>query len=164
MITQQELKELLDYNKDTGIFTWKQSRGGLARKGSRAGSIESKGYYQITLKQKLYMAHRLAWLYVHGSFPDNFIDHINGIRTDNRIENLRDVTKGQNQRNQKKYTTNKSGIVGVSWHKQHQKWYANIQVNKKTMFLGLFKDIKDAENAVSIARQKYDFHENHGRE
>lgn len=163
MITQQELKELLHYCPKTGVFTWLVSRGGKAKKCSTAGSRESSGYIQICIKRKAYMAHRLAWLYEYGRFPLEFIDHKNGERTDNRIANLREVNKGENQRNQKRYSTNKSGVTGVSWHSQHEKWYTTARKDKKTHFLGLYDNIFDAAAAAISARNRLGFHENHGR-
>ena len=89
MITQEELKELLDYNPETGLFTWNVYNN--IKNKTTAGTFND-GYIQIKIKQKIYQAHRLAWLYVYGEWPKGQIDHINGIRDDNRIENLRDVT------------------------------------------------------------------------
>jgi len=163
MIEHFKLKQLLSYNPKTGGFIWLESRGGLAQKGAKAGTVESKGYRQITIDGKTYMAHRLAWFYINKNWPADQIDHINGSRLDNRIINLRSVTKTENQQNQKKYTTNKSGVTGVCWHKQQGKWYANIQENKKVHFLGLFENIFDAAAARISAQNSFGFHSNHGR-
>lgn len=163
MLTQDDLKKMLHYNDETGVFTWLVSRGRMAKSGDVAGSTDTNGHRQICVDGKTYQAHRLAWLYSFGKFPGNHIDHINGKRTDNRLLNLRDVTRLENQQNQKKYNTNKSGVTGVSWHKQHQKWYVNVQQNKKVKFLGLFGNLFDAAAAAKSARNRLGFHANHGR-
>lgn len=163
MICHDKLVVLLNYNPNTGVFTWLQDRGRLAKKGSVAGSVDSGGYGQIRIQGKSILAHRLAWFYHYKDSPKEHIDHINGNRLDNRIENLREVSRFENQQNQKKYNTNKSGITGVSWHKQHNKWYASVQKNKKLHFLGLFDNIFDAAAASKSARNRLGFHENHGR-
>ncbi len=115
---------------------------------------------QSTLKS--YKAHRLAWLYEYGEFPKYHIDHINHNRIDNRIANLREVSRIDNQRNQKKSATNKSGFTGVHWHKQAKKWLASITVNCKTIYLGLYEDKNEAICARLHANRLYKFHANHG--
>ena len=155
MLTQSRLKELFDYCPDTGIFVRKISQG-AAKKGKIAGCL-SKGYYRIRVDNFLYLSHRLAWLYVHGTLPE-FVDHINRISTDNRIENLRPVTKAQNQQNHGISKTNKSGYVGVSWDKARNKWFACIQHENKTIALGRFTDIEMARKAYQQAANKYHTH------
>jgi len=110
MITQQELKELLHYNPETGIFTRKTKVNRNKVIGSIAGTTDFHGYVAIAIDGKKYKAHRLAWLYMYGKFPDNCIDHINNITTDNRIVNLRDATLSQNQCNKKINVNNSSGV------------------------------------------------------
>jgi len=128
-ITQSELKDVLHYNPCTGFFTWKNwanlPSNRRSKKGPKAGSL-SNGYVQITINKKHYSGHRLAWLYVYGCFPDGQIDHINQEKSDNRIDNLRDVPASVNMKNQKKHKTNTSGITGVSWQKSSGKWCAQI--------------------------------------
>jgi len=163
MITQTELKELLHYDPETGDFTWLKNRGSRARIGGRAGSTESTGYIQICIKKKLYMAHRLAWFYIHGEWPPAFIDHIDGNRSSNILKNLRSVTRCENQQNQKLYRTNKSGISGVFWVQRLRKWRVNIQKDKKYDYLGAYDNIFDAACAKFSAQHRLGFHKNHGR-
>lgn len=157
MITQSELKELLHYDPDTGLFL---------RCGKKVGRVlncgSKKRYIGISLKSKTYRAHRLAWLYVYGKFPSGDIDHINGNGFDNRIKNLRDVDRQTNMRNSRRKSTNKSGVTGVTWDSKRLKWYASIMVGYKTISLGRHDDIKDAIAARKNAELKYGFHPNHG--
>ena len=161
MITQSELKELLDYDPNTGLFVWKFSPRFSA--GSIAGNKIPRGYIHICINYKQYQAHRLAWLYVFGDWPKNGIDHINRIPSDNRIANLRDVTQSENMKNQKMHFNNKSGVCGVYWHKSRGKWQAQINVSGKCIALGRYKYLEDAVLVRKAAEKKYLFHENHGR-
>lgn len=171
-LTQSLLKELLDYDPSTGLFRWRQrdpashnSRSvawSRRRAGMVAGYME-RGYTRITVCGTQYKAHRLAWLYVHGSFPSNQIDHINGSRSDNRIDNLRDVTQDENGKNQKMFVTNTSGMAGVFFDNTVKKWKAVIVANRKSRFLGLYASKKDAIEARRLAEVEYGFHPNHGR-
>ena len=139
ILTQSELTHALHYDPDTGVFTWvNPSKYHAEKKGTEAGWLNDDGYIGIRLNATNYSAHRLAWLYVHGSFPENETDHIDGDRSNNRIDNLRDVTKSVNQRNAKKRSDNKSGICGVHWHKATKKWAAQARVDGKQQHLGLF--------------------------
>jgi hypothetical protein len=158
------LKEMLDYNKDTGIFTWKIDRSSLAKKGIKAGSISSDNYVLLTLFNKQYKAHRIAWLFVNGSMPTNHIDHINGNKQDNRIDNLRLVTHSENSKNLSIDKRNKSGKTGVCWHVLSKKWIASISIDKKLKHLGYFDNIEDAILARKNAEITYNFHLNHGRD
>lgn len=154
MITQKELKEIVEYNEDTGIFTWKVDKG-RAKKGDIAGSPHNNGYKQIRINKKLHLEHRLAWIYVYGKPPKNDIDHINGVRTDNSIKNLRECTRHQNLCNRTVKVKSKSGIKNVCWHKQNQTWMVKIQVKGKHIHIGCFKDIELAELVAIEARIKY---------
>jgi hypothetical protein len=136
-MTQQELKELLHYDQDTGIFTWLVPRANNAVKiGTIAGGKSPKGYWRIKIYDKPYQAHRLAWLYVYSEFPKEYIDHINGSRSDNRICNLREATYQQNAFNQKMSSRNTSGVKGVHWSKADSAWI--IKINGK--LVGYSKD------------------------
>lgn len=160
-ITQEYLKSILYYNSDTGIFTWRKARQRITID-SIAGNIRKDGYIKIVINRKFYQAHRLAWLYMYGYMPPEQIDHINHIRTDNRICNLRAVSRQENGKNQSKPITNKSGHSGVCWHKKINKWNVQIGINKKQIYLGMFDNINDAIAARKQAEIYYGFHENHG--
>jgi len=163
MITQKELRELLDYDSHTGVFKWKVSFQNRV-KGDVAGCIDKEsGYIKIRLKGKLYRAHRLVWLYVYGKWP-NKIDHLNHIRDDNSLFNLREASSTENSRNQSKRKDNTSGYVGVTWNKARKKWKAQIRLKDTVKFLGYFQELEDAIKARKEAESKYKFHENHGKE
>lgn len=153
MVTQARLKELLDYDLGTGVFTWRVSCG-TAKSGSVSGTVRPDGYVGIQIDRKPYLAHRLAWLYVHGEFPTDQIDHVNRVRTDNRIENLRLATNAENAQNMSKYRTNTSGVVGVCWYKRDGNWLAFIWLNGKKIHLGLFDTIEEAAAARTAAKAK----------
>lgn len=155
-MTQEKLKKLLYYNQETGIFTRRKS---VCRwkKGEVAGSVNREGYFAIRIKTKHYLAHRLAWLYVYGYFPEFKIDHINRNRTDNRICNLRHVSDVCNARNRDKRCDNTSGVTGVYWRKDTKKWRSLITINKKIKYLGNFKNIDDAVKARYEAEVKYNW-------
>lgn len=146
-LTQDELKSLLMYDPATGVFTWRVSRPTKIKPGDVAGNVNPKGYVSVGVKGKIYRAHRLAWLYVHGRWPHNEIDHINRIRNDNRIVNLREADRSVNTQNTNLHGRNTSGFRGVGWHKQHQAWRARISVNGKTKNLGYFPSREDAAEA-----------------
>lgn len=137
-LTVSRLHELLHYDLATGIFTWKTQRNQIAVVGSGAGHIEAKGYRSICIDGKDFKAHRLAWLYVYGRWPQKQIDHKNRIKNDNRILNLREVTNSENQMNTKIKNTNTSGIKGVYFDAASKKWRAQISINKKKIGLGRF--------------------------
>jgi len=162
-ITQSELKELLHYDPETGAFTWLKYRNYNARIGDVAGHLDkSCGYIDIWADNKSYQAQRLAWFYMTGEWP-NKIDHKDHIRHNNIWDNLRDATNQENSRNTKLYKTNKSGVVGVCWHKRDANWYSYIMVNLKQIYLGNYIDKFEAICARMSANNKYGFHENHGR-
>jgi hypothetical protein len=147
MLSQQDLKNQLHYNDETGIFTWLTARKG--RK-SNAGFVEkSNGYLRICIDKKKYYAHRLAWLYIHGEFPKTFIDHKNCIRTDNRLINLRLATFLENAKNTSLSKSNKSGYKGVSYYKRDKNWTAQCKINGITYWLGRYK-------TKEIAKKIYD--------
>lgn len=160
-LTQERLKEILCYDPDTGIFTHRKNRGGI-KAGSIAGNLTEQGYIRIKIDSKLYYAHRLAWLYIHGNFSIDEMDHINHVRNDNRLVNLRSCTKVDNLRNQTIYKNNSSGITGVNWHKRQQKWIARIRIDGQIINIGSFAHKEDAAKARKAAEIHNGFHENHG--
>ena len=147
------LHKLLEYNPDTGVFTWMVERGGrTARVGSPAGSTDKRGYKSIRINRRIYYAHRLAWLYVTGENPSLQIDHIDGNRSNNRAANLRQATHGQNMHNSRIKSNNTSGVKGVTWDKSTEKWCVRIVVGRRCLHLGLFRSIEDAAEVVKAAR------------
>lgn len=155
MLTQLELKAQLNYNINTGIFTRLLINKFSPQKvGNVAGTILNDGYIAIMVNSKVYKAHRLAWLYVYGYFPE-IVDHVNGNPSDNRIANLREATHQQNMCNSKLRKNNTSGIKGVSWHKKSQKWHAQIQFNKIKKHIGYFDSLEDAKKSIQEARKIY---------
>ena len=150
MLTQEQLHDMLDYNKATGVFKWKIKRPHV-RVGQVAGFTHADGYTRIKLNSVAYGGHRLAWLYVHGVWPSNEIDHINRVRDDNRIDNLRDATHEQNTQNASIRADNSSGYKGVCWDKENKKWKSRIMMNNKQVLLGRFKYQLQAVNAYQTA-------------
>jgi hypothetical protein len=137
VITQEEAKRILAYDPLTGVFTWVvPMRSGSIKAGTTAGSVNNQGYIHVQIHNKRYLGHRLAWLYVYGFFPENSLAHINHIRDDNRIGNLREVSNMCNIRNSKSRTNNTSGIRGVCWAKGVQRWQADVKVNGRKIGLG----------------------------
>lgn len=155
ILTQQQLKALLNYNEKTGIFTWRSKRRGV-KQFSVAGTLHHSGYIHILINYKKYLAHRLAWLYVTGEMPVDQLDHINRIRNDNRICNLRACTRAENMRNMSVLKMSDiEGATGVSWHTQRNKFRAYIYENKKQIHLGYFADKNDAIKAHKKAVNKH---------
>jgi HNH endonuclease/AP2 domain len=154
-IDSTKLRELLDYNPDTGVFIWKVKPCKNKNAGIEAGCI-STGYRLIKVLKKYYQAHRLAWLYVYGEFPSKFIDHINGNPLDNRIVNLREATNYENSQNiYKPQSNNTSGFLGVTYMQKKKKWRAKIAVEGKRLSLGYYKSPEDAHKAYIEAKRKY---------
>lgn len=145
-ITAEHVRRLLNYDKSTGVFTWAIDRNSRVKAGDRAG-CDKKGYVRIKFDGVDHFAHRLAWLVVHGAWPEGEIDHINGLRSDNRIANLRDVSKAVNQQNRKSHR-------GYSWHIGRRKWYASIVVDGRNKHLGQFKDEGAAKVAYWSAKER----------
>ena len=150
-LTAEQLRQLVDYDKETGVFTWKNSQSNRAKNGSVAGTRHQYGYIQIKIVGKIRKAHRLAWLYVHGVWPQYTIDHINGIRDDNRISNLRDVTDVQNKSNRTKALKH-GRLLGTHQDKRTGKWSAQITVNYVKQHLGMFETERMAHEAYKRAR------------
>ena len=163
-ITQSRLREVLDYNPDTGIFRWKVRLSPHCSIGKKAGRINANGYHMLWVDKKSYLSHRLAWLYETGSFPEDEIDHINRNRADNRFTNLRAVHRILNMQNKKLYTKNAYGVAGVKYESRWRgAWEARIKANGTSIFLGSFEHFFDAICARKSAEREYGFHPNHGR-
>lgn len=152
MVTRQEVLQLLDYNPETGSFRWKTSVGRVS-KGSIAGCVHSDNYAYIGINRKHYLSHRLAWLVCKGSWPAADIDHINGVKSDNRISNLRAVSKAENQQAiVKAQKNNVTGLAGVS--PCHGKFLARIVADGVLHRLGRFDTPEQARAAYLKAKQK----------
>lgn len=151
-LSHKDLLVYLSYDPCSGVFIWKKTINSRAIKGRRAGRLWNKQYRRISINGVEYQEHRLAWFYVKGHWPKYEIDHINRDKSDNRIENLRDVVRSVNQQNKGITKANTSGVPGVSWLKREEKWSARISVHGERIWLGRFHDIKDAEIAYKTAK------------
>lgn len=149
-ISLERVRELLTYEPDTGVFRWKVRRNYKALPGCVAGRPTAQGYIAITLDRQTFLAHRLAWFYVHGVWP-GVIDHRDTIKTNNSIANLRTATGQQNGFNRAAPKHNSSGIKGVSWDAANRKWRAHITPGGKFVSLGRFERMEDAAAAYARA-------------
>lgn len=155
--SQELLKELFDYNQNTGDLIWRVDKKHF-RKGLIAGSLDKKSkYITIRINGLLYFAHRIVWKYVTGKDIDSTkeIDHKNRIKNDNRFKNLKIVTRSGNLHNRSLNKNNLSGKTGVHWSKDHKKWKAIIMINKKNIHLGYFLNLEDAIKARKEGELKY---------
>ena len=165
----EDLRNLLDYDPETGLLRWKprpENKTGWDKHtaGKQAFTARNSSGYNIgAIYGSPYVAHRVIWVIVHGHWPSGQVDHINGVRDDNRIENLRDVSAAENHRNKAKSKNNTSGCVGVIWDASKCRWKARITVDYRTTNLGNFKDKADAMSARAAAERRFGFHKNHGR-
>lgn len=153
-LTRDRLLEVLSYDPDTGLFTWRRKRRPL---GERAGSPCLKwGYTKICVDKRMYLAHRLAWLWVYGDPLPAQIDHINAVPNDNRIANLRACSGSQNSGNRRISTRNTTGYKGVQWIAREKRFAAKLRKNGKQYHLGFFNDPKEAHEAyMKAARQHF---------
>ncbi|PYZ35405.1 AP2 domain [Enterobacter ludwigii] len=159
IITASRVRELFDYNPETGIFTRKVRTAMRTKVGDIVGNRDSYGYLQVSVDGKLCLLHRLAWLYVYGNFPVGSIDHIDRCKTNNAISNLRDVSHRENMRNLPLARTNTSGYSGVHKRKDSGKFTAHISCNGRKRFLGSYDNANSASSAYELA--KY-FRDNYG--
>lgn len=160
MLTQKRVKEIIKYDPETGILTWRKPSRRTTVTGKEAGSLNQNGYREVEIGGKTYKAHRLAWLYVHGYLPESYLDHLDRVRDNNRISNLREVNQSCNMKNSSLYSTNKSGVAGVYWNKDAEKWHARvIDKNGKRVHLGHFIDLQDAVKARYDGEVKFGYPE-----
>lgn len=152
VITQDQIKEYFSYDNGTGRLTWKVDRNTQKTKGKIAGWINSNGYAHIQIDGKTYLAHHVVWLLHNGELPKFCIDHINGIRADNRFENLRRATNTENQQNQRKpQSNNKSGFLGVV--RFGKKWKAQIGNAGKRIHIGVY-DTPESAHAAYLEKKR----------
>lgn len=151
-LTQELACYLFDYID--GELFWKNTTHGKIKVGSKVGFINNDGYYTASVYGKKYLNHQIVYLMHHGYFPKE-IDHINRDRLDNKIENLREVTRAQNMQNKAMYKRNTSGAKGVSWKKSINKWQVAINVNGVRKYIGVFEDFELAELVSMEARDKF---------
>ena len=175
------LRKLLRYELETGKLFWKERTPDMFVDGKHTAehncaawngrfankqaftAIMGGGYACGRVFDKAYFAHRVIWAIVHNEWPEQ-IDHINGVKDDNRIENLRSVSNAENGKNKKRQSNNASGVCGVYWHNRDSKWVAQIKFGGKKKHLGYFTDFDDAVAARKTAEVKHGFHPNHGRD
>lgn len=151
MITQERLQELFEY-RDGGLY-WRVPRS-PARAGARAGYVGFRGYRQVNVGGKMRYEHRLIFLLHYGYLP-GLLDHKDGNRINNRIENLRPCTSHENARNARNKSSNSSGVKGVSWDKTNKRWFATIRIDGRCSFLGRFDTVEAAKAVVDAARIKH---------
>jgi hypothetical protein len=148
-----DLKEYFEYNPTTGNLIWKKNWY-QSKVGKIVNKIGKNGYIFLDFKTHRMYAHRVVFALFYDNWPDSHVDHINGIKHDNRISNLRLASPSQNLHNMKSHPRNTSGVKGVYWNKQKKKWQAQIRANGKVRNLGRFNDIKDAESVVRKFREE----------
>ena len=152
-LTADRLREVLNYDPETGFFTWKVSNSHRRRVGDRAGCLKTPdGYRLIRIDGVLHRAHKLVWLYLTGSFPVLGLDHINRVKDDNRAVNLREANQAQQGQNLPMSSKNTSGHRGVHWSNADEKWQAAIRIQGKKKYLGQFDNIEEASAAVDAIK------------
>ena len=150
IMTADEVRRLLDYDPETGDFRWRVEMGQRAKMSAIAGTIKEDGYRIIIIRRRKYSAHRLAWLHSYGCWPVQFLDHKNGLRDDNRLCNLREATRSQNNSNRPAI----SGLKGASWHAPSNRWVARIKKDGVQRHIGCFPTEEAAHAAYCRAAQK----------
>lgn len=155
-LTHSRLTDAIDYHQETGQFFWKEGARNKTKPGSRADFLDgNKRYRVVVIDGNRYLAHRLAWFYAHGAMPSADIDHINQVKTDNRISNLRTASRSQNVQNRGLLRSNTSGKTGVFWRRNVGKWSAKIEVDGIIKYLGNFDEIDGAVAARLAAEAEY---------
>ena len=149
-LTQAELRLLFDYDPETGMLTRRVQTSSNAAAWCQAGYTNGGGYISVGLHRRSYLAHRLIWLYVHGRWPASEIDHINGVKSDNRLCNLREATRHGNNQNARLRKDNLAGVKGVRWVARSRKWRVRI----RSVHIGYFDDVNDAAEAYRVAAER----------
>ena len=150
-LTQDQVKSLFDY-KDGNLY-WKISTG-AAKAGKLAGSLDNNRYLKSGINKKIYLNHRIIFL-MHNGYMPNFVDHIDGNKLNNCIENLREASNGQNRMNSKLQKNNKSTIKNVNWHKRQKRWAVQLGVEGKKLYFGAYFDLNVAKFVAETMRHKY---------
>jgi hypothetical protein len=168
MIDAKQFRELLRYEPETGKLYWLHRDAARPQWNARYANreaftaLDKDGYRRGKIHRRGYLAHRIIWAIVYGEWPDQ-IDHIDGDKVNNRINNLRSVSHAENGKNQKRRNTNTSGVMGVVWSKPSEKWVAQIKVAGRYRYLGMFQNLEEAVAARRTAEREHGFHRNHGR-
>lgn len=178
-IYEQAIKDRLHYDPATGILTWRDPRPEDFRSeahmrtwrtrfaGQKAGKLRPDGYISVRITvdgvTTCFLAHRIAWFVAHGRWPEGQIDHVNGVRTDNRIENLRDVSPLENRRNMRCYARSQTGVAGVTWSAHAKRWMARINTDGRQKNLGYFLRFEDAVTARERAAADNGYRKEHGK-
>jgi len=159
--TFEELSKYFSYDAESGIVTNRIGRGMVVR-GAVSGSVGNNGYLVTGFNYQRFLTHRLAWILHYGEWPKDEIDHINHNVSDNRIDNLRVVTRSEQNRNATLSKNNKSGAVGVSFNNKSRKWIASIGDQGTSVHVGSFPSFQLAKEAREAANVQYGYHSNHG--
>ena len=162
-MTQEKLKALFDYDKNTGNFIRRYTTSSNAKKNTIAGYINKDGYVKISIDGKKYLAHRLVWLYVYGYMPTQ-IDHIDHNRANNTLHNLRDITQKENTKNTSLRKDNTTGISGIYYDKKRKSFKVQIAKDGKDLFFGRYKNFNEAVKVRNSAYFELNYHENHGKD
>lgn len=174
-ITPEMLRQLLRYEPETGMLYWKprplnmfpnERMGRIWNTrfaGKEAGAMMTTGYSLIRLWMKPFLAHRIIWMLEYGAWPTGEIDHIDGVRNNNALVNLRDVSHHENTKNLRPRSGTTSGVNGVRFDEKSKRWNSYICLDGKSKFLGSFPNLEEAADVRAKANKKYGFHENHGK-
>lgn len=172
--TPETLRQLLRYEAETGKLFWLPRRQEMFSSvqawhawntkyaNKEITGLDGKGYLRLAIFEARYIAHRVAWAIHYGEWPKQHIDHLNGCKTDNRIENLRDCNNSINHRNQRRSAKNTSGVTGVRWEGERKRWSARIKVEGKEVHLGRYRTIEEAADARRKASARLGFTARHG--
>lgn len=165
MLEYREALELFRYDYETGVLYWRWRVNSRVPKTLEAGTQrKSSGYLYVQVHGRLYPVHRVVMLMCYGFYGEGLeVDHINHVRNDNRLVNLRFVTHGGNMRNKSVSSKNTSGVTGVCFLKASKKYMAQISVDRETLYLGIFETLEEASAARAEANLKFNFHNNHGK-
>lgn len=155
MVSIERINELFRLDPSTGRIFWKVAANSQAPKGSVAGNLTSYGYRRVQIDGKSYREHNIVYALAHGRHPSAHLDHVNGVRDDNRPDNLREATRSENNCNKGTEIRNKSGVKGVSWRADRGKWWAQIVKSGKIHRLGYFTNIDEAAAAYRMAAEQH---------